>query len=186
MHDLSSPVFARGELESCGQCRKKGLDEYLLSVPGRGLMESGLITSAVCSNCHGAHAVFEAKDPRSLVHPHRGDVRGLSSFSRQRLRQSVHGQGEGPGSKIAAAHGGDGKRKPTCTDCHRGMTARIPAPWPSAIWRAAAAEYRLPQMGGYPVGDHLRPGFAAAQHARPKGLRGHDPLVHRAGAQADV
>ena len=84
VHDLSSPVFARGQLESCGQCHKKGLDEYLLSVHGRGLVESGLITSAVCSNCHGAHADFRGQGPplTGAFLPSRRDVRRLSSFCR--------------------------------------------------------------------------------------------------------
>ena len=115
--------------EACGRCHQKDLDEYQQSVHGRGLEHSGLLTSAVCWSCHDAHAILPPEDPASSLHATRvaGTCAQCHRFIEERLRESVHGQGMGPGgasSKLAP--GGTVARKPSCTDCHVGHDLQDP------------------------------------------------------------
>ena len=121
--DKSSPVYVNNQIGSCGRCHEKPFDEYLVSVHGHGLQNSGLVSTAVCANCHGAHAVFSAKDPRSVLHNSRvAETCGACHrFIEQRLEASVHGRGNGPGrSGEKPVSGGTELRTPSCTDCHVG------------------------------------------------------------------
>ena len=44
------------------------LKTYEQSVHGQGLTQSGLVVTAVCADCHGAHGIFYAADRRSTLH----------------------------------------------------------------------------------------------------------------------
>ena len=121
--DMSSPVFVKNQVQSCGRCHEKDLKEYLDSVHGHGLERSGLLTTAICSSCHGAHRVLPAEDENSKLHVTKvaKTCAKCHRFIEQELNQSVHGGDEAPGSATKkAAPGGDVKRKPSCTDCHQG------------------------------------------------------------------
>jgi cytochrome b subunit of formate dehydrogenase len=120
--DGQSPVFVDHEVDGCGKCHEKDLDSYLASAHGRGLRKSGLATSAVCSSCHGAHAIYKAQDPKSLLSPTKvADTCGkCHRMIEDRLQKSVHGGLTGPGGAVkTAAPGGEIMRKPSCTDCHQ-------------------------------------------------------------------
>lgn len=81
---------------------------YLSSVHAR-LVAAGK-RAAVCSDCHGSHAIFPAADPRSSVF-HRTVPRTCGACHSEvaaTFAQSVHGE--------AAAHGV--REAPVCTDCH--------------------------------------------------------------------
>ena len=52
-HDRQSPVFVINQVGTCGRCHPKYQESYDATVHGRGLYESGLMVTAVCSNCHG-------------------------------------------------------------------------------------------------------------------------------------
>lgn len=52
-HELPEPSF---------------IAKYRNSVHGRGVQISGLLVSAVCTDCHGHHAIFGKDDERSKVH----------------------------------------------------------------------------------------------------------------------
>ncbi len=43
------------------------INSYFEGVHGKGALEKGLNVSAVCSDCHGAHLVLPASDPRSSI-----------------------------------------------------------------------------------------------------------------------
>ena len=83
---------------------------YATSVHGRGLFESGLSVSAVCTDCHGAHTVTAADDPRSPAH--RANIPALCGKCHPAIVEtfegSVHGQAVANGVEEA----------PVCTDCH--------------------------------------------------------------------
>ena len=109
-------------VEVCGKCHTQAAGEYAKSVHGHGLHESGLVATAVCTNCHGSHGIYPAEDARSKLHP---EVVGTTCaqchrFIQERLLQSVHGHavvpaaGDEPEAALAA------KRRPSCTDCHAG------------------------------------------------------------------
>ena len=79
----TSPTYARNVPKLCGQCHRSGeqvasridteLDDivgsYEDSVHGRALIDAGLIVTATCADCHGAHSALPADDPRSMTHP---------------------------------------------------------------------------------------------------------------------
>ncbi len=85
--------------------------DYSQSVHGRGLVEKGLLPSAVCSDCHTSHYVLKMTDPNSTVYPrnipstcatcHRGIYKKyiLSVHSIHRSKRT-------------------NKKLPTCADCH--------------------------------------------------------------------
>ena len=52
----------------CGRCHPESLKSYAQSVHGLGLSESGLLVTAVCTNCHGSHGIFAADQPQSKLH----------------------------------------------------------------------------------------------------------------------
>ena len=77
----ASPTFRAQVPTLCGECHKDGGKatevsdheqmnagtNYATSVHGRGLVEKGLLPSAICIDCHGSHMILEKDDDRSLV-----------------------------------------------------------------------------------------------------------------------
>jgi cytochrome b subunit of formate dehydrogenase/nitrate/TMAO reductase-like tetraheme cytochrome c subunit len=122
--DPKSRTFPLNVPALCAECHSHGeraairnhasedriLQNYTMSIHGKGLRESGLLVSATCSKCHTPHKELPASDPRSSVH--RANVTetcgschyGIFAI----LRQSVHS----PEVTETA------QRLPTCNDCH--------------------------------------------------------------------
>ena len=121
--DAHSPVYVNNQVETCGKCHEAAWGEYRTSVHGEGLTRAGLVTTAVCANCHGTHAIVKAANPASQLHPTKvADTCGACHrFIEDRLALSVHGNGTGTdGRAQRAAPGGTTQRKPSCIDCHFG------------------------------------------------------------------
>lgn len=67
----------------CGKCHNKNgkavinthlkeidaFSDYSSSVHGKGLMEKGLLASAICTDCHTSHNILKESDPNSTVSP---------------------------------------------------------------------------------------------------------------------
>ena len=124
-YDETSPTYRANIPKLCGGCHKKGgkaskvkglheinvYYDYSKSVHGKGLVEKGLLPSAVCTDCHTAHFVLKMTDERSTVNPknipatcatcHRGIYK--------KYIRSVHA--------INRKHSKNVKL-PTCADCH--------------------------------------------------------------------
>ncbi len=80
--DPASKTFPTKVPELCGQCHgPKGValkemaegevdpvTGYLKGIHGKGLMESGLIVTAKCTDCHSTHNILPKDDPNSSVH----------------------------------------------------------------------------------------------------------------------
>jgi hypothetical protein len=121
--DPRSPVYHLNLPRTCANChadpelaRRHNIPVgnvyqlYMDSIHGRAVTRSGLLVSANCSDCHGAHdiqprseptsRVFRANVPRTCGTCHAGV---LSAYS-----QSVHGRAVASGSAAA----------PVCIDCH--------------------------------------------------------------------
>ncbi len=123
VRDGGSPVFLDHQVERCGRCHAEDLATYKLTIHGDGLYKSGLLVTAACADCHGAHGIYYAADTRSTLNPARvaqtcGKChRGIE----ERLTKSVHGGEKGPGTLAATvAAGGKTRRTPSCTSCHQG------------------------------------------------------------------
>jgi predicted CXXCH cytochrome family protein len=81
--DLTSITFARNIPDLCGRCHREGqmaavgykgkeheiVKNYSMSIHGKGLLQSGLMVTATCVDCHTAHRELPVDDPRSTVHP---------------------------------------------------------------------------------------------------------------------
>jgi cytochrome b subunit of formate dehydrogenase len=131
-----SPVFLDRQVQMCGDCHQRYRLTYDRSVHGEGLSQSGLLVTAVCSSCHGAHGIYYAADLRSTLHPSKvGATCGqCHQYIEERISHSVHGSEPAPSEKpLPAAKAETAQRKPTCTDCHQGHD----------VWEAESTEFRL-------------------------------------------
>ncbi len=119
--DPKSPVYALNLPKTCGACHgdKKFIAQHKLpnvasqyadSIHGFALTKDGLLVSATCSSCHGAHDILPPADPKSKVN--RANVPATCGACHQGIVEQyaggIHGQ------KLAA---GDPKA-PVCSDCH--------------------------------------------------------------------
>ncbi len=142
-HDKRSPVFVDHQVQTCGRCHQQELETYGRTVHGHGLYQSGLLVTASCASCHGAHGVYRAADGRSTLYP--ANVATTCGkchrFIAERLQASIHGRGNGPGGLAKRlAPGGKSQQHPSCTSCHQGHEIAV----------AASARFRqqLPNLCG--------------------------------------
>jgi predicted CXXCH cytochrome family protein len=126
----TSPTFPRNVPDLCAQCHREGLaaarriesevpdivQSYRMSIHGKGLLESGLVVTATCSDCHSAHGELPPTDPRSTVHDDNvADTCGACHHGiEETFRTSIHWPGNGNGNRD--------EDLPTCEDCHTSHT----------------------------------------------------------------
>ncbi len=124
----ASPTFPRNVPELCADCHRQGevaavriaeqqpeiVQSYEMSIHGTGLMESGLVVTATCSNCHSAHGELPASDPRSTVHEDNvADTCGNCHHGiEEAFKNSVHWY----------ENGAPEREYPACNDCHTSHT----------------------------------------------------------------
>ena len=122
--DSVSPTFSRNVPALCGKCHRTGqkaalrytgtqhnvVENYLESIHGKGLMESGLTVTADCADCHTAHHELPAADPRSSVN--RANIARTCAQCHRGIYElftaSVH--------STEVTH--TNKELPVCADCH--------------------------------------------------------------------
>lgn len=120
----ASPTFPRNVPELCAQCHRAGekaavriqsdvpdiVRSYEDSIHGKGLMQSGLVVTATCSNCHTTHGPLPPSDPRSSVHPDNvADTCGTCHHGIEEVfKTSIHWPGNTDTEEDL----------PTCDDCH--------------------------------------------------------------------
>ena len=123
-----SPSYPRNVPRLCGQCHRIGeqaatrihakvddiVGSYEDSVHGRALIDAGLIVTATCADCHGAHSERPPGDPESRVSPQNiaGTCGTCHHGIEETFRTSVHWS-EDPDAD---------KEYPTCEDCHASHT----------------------------------------------------------------
>lgn len=122
--DHRSQIYPLNVVETCGRCHsdqlmaeKHAIDvpdpyqKYLTSSHGRGLIKSGLLVSAVCNDCHGAHKILPHEDPDSKINyrniPETCGVCHAGVLAE--YKDSIHGQ-------VFTAGGEEG---PVCVNCHQ-------------------------------------------------------------------
>jgi cytochrome b subunit of formate dehydrogenase len=125
--DPTSPTFARNIPDLCARCHREGekaarrivsytgpdiVRSYEESIHGKGLIESGLVVTATCSDCHTPHRQLPPSDPESSVNPDRiADTCGRCHHGiEEAYRTSIHWTGRQDAEP--------GKELPTCEDCH--------------------------------------------------------------------
>lgn len=122
--NITSPTFARNVPELCGTCHREGkniatsLDEskqgivanYRESIHGKGLLQSGLLVTATCVNCHSSHRELPKNDPRSTVNSN--NIAATCAQCHlgvyEEFKSSVHSP------DVTKTD----KKLPVCNDCH--------------------------------------------------------------------
>lgn len=124
---VDSPIFPRNVPRLCGECHRDGqkaslhrkkkdhfVKNYVESVHGKGLIASGLLVTATCTDCHSSHRELPKSDPRSTVHP-KNQIKTCARCHHginEKLKTSIH-------SPLVNK---TKKRLPTCSDCHQSHT----------------------------------------------------------------
>ncbi len=122
--NMNSPTFARNIPNLCGDChssgegvahtlkgeKKKVVKNYEMSIHGKGLLESGLMVTATCIDCHTSHMELPEDDPNSSVHEDNVAQTcaecHLGIF--EQFRKSIHSP------EVSDTN----KELPVCNDCH--------------------------------------------------------------------
>ncbi len=142
--DPRSRAYPRNQPETCARCHNghppedrpapagDEVDRYRSSIHGRLLLEQGLLVSATCSSCHGAHDIRPGEDAESATSRrhvpytcgscHAGVLEGYLA--------GVHGETFLAGSTDV----------PVCTDCHQEHTIEDPALASSSASEALVAQ----------------------------------------------
>ena len=119
-----SPTFPRNVPELCAYCHRAGekaavriqtdvadiVKSYEMSIHGKGLLKSGLLVTATCSDCHTSHRELPPSDPASSVH--NDQVAGTCGQCHYGIEEvfktSIHWPGNAQTDRDL----------PTCEDCH--------------------------------------------------------------------
>lgn len=134
-----SPTYPTNVPNLCAVCHREGgvaakrykgpmteiVKNYTMSIHGKGLMESGLVVTAMCTDCHTAHKVLPKANPISSVNP-----RNIP----ETCAKCHHGIYEQYSQSIHHDSTYNAERNlPTCSDCHESHT----------IMRADVDEFRF-------------------------------------------
>jgi cytochrome b subunit of formate dehydrogenase len=138
-NSLQSPTFPRNVPELCGNCHKDGGQSairgkahetainmnYTESTHGKALLDSGLLVSATCVNCHTPHKILPADNTESSINhenlPETCANCHLGIY--ENFKSSIH-------SPLVTQ---TDKKLPACNDCHYSHT----------INRHDASQFRL-------------------------------------------
>ncbi len=121
--DPKSPVNRKNIPQTCAKChadeelmKKYHLSEahpyqtYMVTVHGKAVSEKDEAYAAVCTDCHGSHALYSSTNPNSKIY--RKNVPSTCSKCHENVyktyQMSIHGKAMEAGIKDA----------PVCTDCH--------------------------------------------------------------------
>jgi len=138
----TSRTFSRNVPQLCGECHSAGavaagridsdipdiVGSYVRSAHGKGLLDSGLVVSASCIDCHTAHRPLPADNEASSVHPDRiAETCGVCHMGiEEEFKGSIHWH-----ENVVT-----NETLPTCEDCHTSHT----------ISRTDAAGFRFMMM----------------------------------------
>ncbi|NIR44742.1 MAG: hypothetical protein GWN99_10590 [Gemmatimonadetes bacterium] len=144
----TSPTFPRNVPDLCAKCHREGepgarrlisdvprdiVPSYRMSIHGKGLLESGLVVTATCVDCHTAHRELPHHDPESSVHRDNvSETCGNCHHGIEEIyRESIHWVGRTDFDPDEQE-----RQLPTCEDCHTSHT----------ISRTDLGDFRLAMM----------------------------------------
>jgi len=126
--DTKSSTYPTHVPDLCGQCHREGqqaairyagedhniVANYRMSIHGKGLLESGLVVTAMCTDCHTAHHELPHDDPESSVNPKNipQTCANCHSGIYEQYMKSIH----------SSAVSDTQKPLPMCADCHSSHT----------------------------------------------------------------
>lgn len=145
-----SPVYRVNIPNTCAFCHedqqrmskyalteKMPFKSYSETVHGKALMEKGLISSAICTDCHGSHDLYSMANPRSKIY--RSNVPSTCGKCHENVskiyERSVHGKAALAGRREA----------PVCTDCHGEHTIKSHMEPTSSVYATAISEKTCPR-----------------------------------------
>lgn len=128
--DSRSVIFPTKIPDLCAKCHREGekaavrylgkehdiINHYTESIHGKGLLKSGLLVTAVCTDCHGAHSELPSDDPQSMVH--RNNVAHTCGKCHHGIEESFQKSIHSPEVNKT------GKEIPACSECHSAHTIR--------------------------------------------------------------
>ncbi|MDP2942639.1 MAG: cytochrome b/b6 domain-containing protein [Candidatus Omnitrophota bacterium] len=140
-----SPVFRLNIPQTCAKCHedeekmarynlleKKPILTYSETVHGKALLEKGLASSAVCTDCHGSHNLSSPINPKSKIY--RLNVPNTCGKCHENVLntylRSIHGKAAMAGVRDA----------PVCTDCHGEHTIKSHKDPLSSVYSTAIAK----------------------------------------------
>ncbi|MBF0503557.1 MAG: hypothetical protein HQL14_00500 [Candidatus Omnitrophica bacterium] len=128
--DLKSPSYPTNIPTLCARCHRENekaallyrgnehqiTTNYIESIHGKGLLDSGLVVTATCTSCHSAHKQLPASDAASSVN--RNNIAATCSACHkgvyEKYIKSVHAIGRGENSD----------QLPACNNCHTAHTIK--------------------------------------------------------------
>jgi hypothetical protein len=131
--DRRSPTHPLNAAALCGRCHadpgiigtyfmapeqaqaREAVGRYYQTVHGTALTNAGLVVSATCNDCHGAHRVLPAEAARSSVNRQNiaATCGGCHAGVLEVFERSAHGA-----ALRERRLGAEGDPAPVCTDCH--------------------------------------------------------------------
>jgi len=126
--DPNSRTYPTKVPDLCGDCHRSGgkaairykgeltdiVDNYSMSIHGKGLLQSGLVVTAMCTDCHTPHHVLPASDSTSSVN--RANIPETCAECHHGIYDqyvtSIHSDKMNDTEKLL----------PTCSDCHQSHT----------------------------------------------------------------
>ena len=123
------------ERVECGACHEKVVKEYRQSLHAKAIVK-GAEAAAHCYDCHGKHAIFSAKDAKSMVHPSNIDKTCNRCHSDKAIvKEHALGGGPSPGELFrGSVHAQTGEV--TCVSCHGSHNLRGEIDPQSSIFRS--------------------------------------------------
>jgi class III cytochrome C family protein len=132
--DTRSPVYALNVAALCGRCHgdrriigtyfataektqgRIATTLYPKSVHGVALSRDGLVVSATCSNCHGAHKILPADSTGSSVN--RANIPATCGACHAGIVATYDSSAHGPTYPAQHRTTTEGEHRPVCIDCH--------------------------------------------------------------------
>ena len=122
--ETESPTYARNIPALCGKCHRTGnqaalrytgeqkniVEHYIESIHGKGLLQSGLVVTATCIDCHTSHGELPHTDPTSSVNP--ANVAKTCA----KCHRGIYEQFESSVHSPLVSKSKD--KLPVCADCH--------------------------------------------------------------------
>ncbi|MBF0431742.1 MAG: hypothetical protein HQK83_10715 [Fibrobacteria bacterium] len=130
--DITSPIFRANIPTLCSKCHRNGkkaairledhshpdmVEKYEMSIHGKALDKSGLLVTAVCTDCHSSHEELPSSDTLSLTHSRNiATTCSKCHFGiKQKFKQSIHSPEYNTSTK---------KELPACNSCHSSHTIK--------------------------------------------------------------
>jgi cytochrome b subunit of formate dehydrogenase len=129
-----SPTYSRNVPALCARCHREGataarrylgpesdiIKHYTMSIHGKGLLESGLTVTAICTNCHTAHKELDADDPESTVH--KDNIAATCGRCHDGIYEQYEASIHSPSGNPDYVQLRDMPHLPRCSDCHSSHT----------------------------------------------------------------